>query len=333
MQQVARRAGVSAMSVSNVLNGRKVSPETRAAVLRAVEELNYTPNPAARQLASASALAVGVLHGGFEHAFFSTLLVGALNAASRLGVQLLPQQVDFADPESSWTAIDVLRGRGARAILLPPFVAESLADDPRIAGLDLPAIGVATGRELARLSCVRIDEFAAARDMTGLLLDKGRRRIGVLGPPQQLSIAAARLGGHWEALRLRGLAGDPALVVDGGLSFETALAAAHRLLDLAPAPDAIFACNDDMAAAALTAAHMRGLRVPEDLAVTGFDDGPLATRVWPPLTTVRQPIAEMAGLALEKLVRQARQGAGRAPSRPTVTYLAYEIVRRASTGD
>jgi LacI family transcriptional regulator len=333
MQDVARHAGVSAMSVSNVLNGRKVSPETRAAVLRSVEALSYAPNPAARQLASAQALAVGLLHGGFEHAFFSALLAGALNAATRLGVQLMLQQADFAVPESGWEAIEVLRRRGVRAILLPPVICEALAEDPRMAELELPVLGVATGRALTNVSCVRIDEQAAARDMTSLLIDKGHRRIGFISPPARLSIAKTRCRGYLEALAACGAPADPDLVVDGGLSFESALLAAQALLDLPAPPTAVFACNDDMAAAALTAAHMRGLRVPQDLAVAGFDDGPLATKVWPPLTTVRQPVAEMAGLALEKLVRQAREGRDNRLSRKTTTYLDYALVRRASTGD
>jgi LacI family transcriptional regulator len=333
MQQVAEHAGVSAMTVSNVLNGRKVSPETRTAVLRAVDALHYVPNPAARQLASAQSLAVGLLHGGFEHAFFSAILVGALNAATRLGVQLLLEQVDFADPETGWAAIDALRGRGARAVLLPPVLCEALAADPRIAQVELPLMGVATGLPLTSVSCVRIDEQAAAREITGLLVAKGHRRIGYIGPPVRLSISTGRRGGYLEALAAGGLAADPALMVEDVLSFEAALAAAQHLLDLPDPPTAIFASNDDMAAAALTAAHMRGLATPGALAVAGFDDGPLATKVWPPLTTVRQPAAEMAGLAVEKLTQQARRGIDNRQARKTTTYLDYAVVRRASTGD
>jgi LacI family transcriptional regulator len=333
MQDVARHAGVSAMSVSNVLNGRKVAPETREAVLRAVEALNYAPNPAARQLASGNAVAVGLLHGGFEHAFFSALLVGALNAATRLGAQLLLQQADFRDPGAAWDAVEALRSRGARAILLPPVLCEALAEDPQMAAFELPVMGVATGAALPTVSCVRIDEHAAARDITGLLLDKGHRRIGAIRAPASLASSHTRHAGHLEALAARGLAADPALTAGEVVSFEAALAAAHRLLAVAERPTAIFAGNDDMAAAALTAAHMRGLRVPEDLAVTGFDDSPLAAQVWPPLTTIRQPVAEMAGLAVERLVRQVGDGVDNRRARKTTTYLDYVLVRRASTGD
>lgn len=333
MQDVAQSAGVSAMSVSNVLNGRKVTPATREAVLQAIEQLNYTPNPSARRLASARSISIGLLNGGFSHAFFGTLLVGALNAATRLGAQLLLEQVDFGDPKSGCDAIQALRSRGANAVLLPPVVCEAVATDPRLAEIALPLMGVGVGKPLAAISGVRIDERAAARQITELLISKGRRRIGIIRPPDRLSISNTRYAGYLDALEAHGLREDPDLVVTGALSFEDGLVAAQRLLDLSSPPDGLFACNDELAASALTAAHMRGVRIPQDLAVAGFDDNPLATQVWPPLTTVRQPIAGMSGLALERLVAQVEQGVDNRDAAKTTTHLEFRIVRRASTGD
>ncbi|CAN7196220.1 LacI family DNA-binding transcriptional regulator [Phenylobacterium sp. LjRoot219] len=328
IRTVARRAGVSAMTVSNVLNGRKVAPETRAAVQQAIAELNYTPNPAARQLATASAVAIGVLHARFEHSFFSELLVGALNAAAREGAQILLQPVDVGDASGAWDAVRALRDRGANAILLPSFVAETMARSGELEEPDLPLAAIAPGERLAGIASVRIDEFAAAQEVTELLIAKGRRRIGFIGPPEGLGLSPARRDGYLAALQAHGLAADPALRVAGGRTLAASLAAADALLDLQPRPDAIFAWNDDFAASALTAAHRRGLDVPGDLAVAGFDDSPLASKVWPPLTTVRQPLNEMAAWAVQTLVRQVRGEAAAGDA-----LLPHAIIRRASTGD
>lgn len=329
IRTVARRAGVSAMTVSNVLNGRKVTPETKAAVERAIAELNYTPNTAARQLATASTVAIGVLHGSVEHSFFSELLVGALNAATREGAQILLQSVDIEDAAGAGDAIRALRERGANAILLPSFVAEAMARRGEMAEPGLPMVAVAPGEPLAGIPSVRIDEFAAAKAMTELLIVQGRRRIGFIGPPTGLDLPQARRDGYLAALQAHGLAADSTLMVPGGRSLEVSVAAADALLDLPQPPDAIFAWNDDFAACALTAAHKRGLEAPRDLAVAGFDDSPLASKVWPPLTTVHQPLAEMAAWAVQTLVRQVRGEDGLAAD----ALLDFTIVRRASTGD
>lgn len=282
IRTVARHAGVSAMTVSNVLNGRKVTPETREAVRRAIAELNYTPNTAARQLASASTVAIGVLHASFEHSFFSELLVGALNAAAQEGAQILLHPVDVGDAASAWDAVRALRDRGANAILLPSYVAESMARSGELEESDLPLAAIAPGEALAGIASVRIDEIAAAREITAVLLAKGRRRIGFIGPPEGLGLPPARREGYLAALQAHGVAPDPALMVAGGRTLTASIAAADALLDLKDRPDAIFAWNDDFAASALTAAHRRGLDVPGDLAVAGFDDSPLASKVWPP---------------------------------------------------
>lgn len=330
IRTVARRAGVSAMTVSNVLNRRKVTPETRAAVERAIAELNYTPNAAARQLAAASTVVIGFLHGRSEHSFFSELLVGALNAATQEGAQILLQSVDVEAPGGALAAIRALQDRGANAILLPSFVAETMARRGESAGPGLPLVAVAPGEPLAGIASVRIDEFAAARAVTELLIAKGRRRIGFIGPPTELPLSNARRNGYLAALQAHGLTADPALAVAGARSLEACIAAADALLEQRPPADALFAWNDDFAACALTAAHRRGLDVPGDLAVAGFDDSPLASKVWPPLTTVRQPLAEMAAWAVQTLVRQVR---GEVEAPPADAVLAYAVIPRASTGD
>ncbi|CAN7449881.1 LacI family DNA-binding transcriptional regulator [Phenylobacterium sp. LjRoot225] len=330
IRTVAAHAGVSAMTVSNVLNGRNVTAATREAVLRAVEELNYTPNPAARQLARASAITLGLLHGEMEQSFFSEILVGVLNAASQQDAQIVLERVDVYDARSIVDGIVRLRDAGAHGVLIPGGVAEQIVRRPELDDLDIPLIAISPTAELAGISSLRIDEVAAARDITDLLIAKGRRRIGFVDAPQGLNMSDGRRRGYLASLEAHGRAAAPELIVAGGVSITANVDAAGRLLDLDPRPDAVFAWNDEIAACVLTAAHLRGLEIPRELIVAGFDDSSVAARVWPALTTVRQPVASMAALALGQIAGQIR---GTAETTVTTTYVGYEIVRRASTGD
>lgn len=325
MQDVAECAGVSPMSVSNVLRGRAASARIRTAVMQAVEALNYTPNTAARQLASASTVTIGLLHGDSAHSFFGELMLGALTASTHLGVQVLLQYAPFDDAGSAWDALDILRMRGAQGIILPPIFCESLSQDNRLADFPLPLIGVCPQFEPDKVSCVLTDEFAAARDMVSLLINKGHRRIGTV-----VHQHGGREAGYFEALRNHGIEIDMDLVVEGGENLDCTARATHRLLDLPQPPTAIFANNDDLAATVLAVGHLRGLKIPDDLAVAGFDDNAIAARVWPPLTSVRRPIAQMAALAVEQIVEQIRSDSS---AKRQATYVGYEMVLRASTGD
>jgi len=330
IRTVAKHAGVSPMSVSNVLNGRRVMPETQAAVERALAELDYTPNSAARQLASGGVTSVGVLlHPALEQDFLSPMLVGVLNATSKFGVQLIVERASYDDVTEAWAAVRALTRRGAGGVLLPPGICEVMALGAETARTDLALVAFAPGRDLPGMASVRIDDFAAARDMTSMLLDQRHRRIGFITAPRSLGVFESRRGGYLAALHARGMEIDHDLILEGQMDFRSGFAAAAEMLNLANPPTAIFASNDDMAAGALVAARSLGIDVPNALSVAGFDDTPLATKLWPPLTTVRFPVIEMAELAIEMLVEAARS---HVPPPPVTRYLSYSIVERASTG-
>lgn len=330
IRTVATHAGVSPMSVSNVLNGRRVTPETQAAVERALAELNYTPNAAARQLASGGVTSVGVLlHPALEQDFLSPMLVGVLNATSKFGVQLVVERASYQNVTEAWEAVRTLAARGAGGALLPPGVCEAMALAPETVATNFSLVAFAPGRELPGMASVRIDDFAAARDMTSMLLDQGHRRIGFITAPRSLGVFESRRGGYLAALHARGVEIDSGLILEGQMDFRSGFSAAARMLESTLPPTAIFASNDDMAAGALVAARSLGLDVPGALAVAGFDDTPLATKLWPPLTTVRFPVIEMAELAIEMLVQAARS---HVPPAPVTRYLSYSIIGRASSG-
>ncbi|WP_170842034.1 LacI family DNA-binding transcriptional regulator [Sphingomonas gellani] len=309
IQAVADHVGVSAMTVSNVINGvRKVGDETRDAVLRAVEELEYKPNAAARALASAGVTCIGLVYQNAQNAFLSAMLVGTLNAASRLGAQVVIRKCDRPDMEEARAAIQGLVRSGANAILLSPAYAELLSGSALVAALRIPIAVIAQGMRSPDMITVGIDETAAARAVMQMLIEKGHQRIGfVTGPLDQFS-GVGRLAGYRQALDQHGLQIEEELIRPGDFTFEAGLRGGEALLALPRPPTAIFASNDDMAAGVSSIAHRRGLAVPHDVAIVGFDDAPIAVKIWPPLTTVRHRVDLMAEWATEVLVMRHRTG-------------------------
>ncbi|MGV7206578.1 LacI family DNA-binding transcriptional regulator [Oxalobacteraceae bacterium A2-2] len=329
MQDVARRAGVSPMTVSRVMNGdTNVREKTRQRVDAAVAELNYIPNQAARRLAGLRPIRVGFLYSNPSAGYLSEFLVGLLNEASPNNIQLVVEKcaADQHDIEHAQRLI----ANGVDGIILPP----PLCDSPKLVDLiaksGLPVVAVACGQPDKRVSGVSIDDFQAAHAMASHLIALGHQRIGfITGNPNQ-SASARRLAGFQAAIAEKRLPADPELIAQGMFSYRSGLDAAEQLLALEQRPTAIFASNDDMAAAVVAIAHRLGLDVPGDLTVAGFDDTALATTIWPELTTVRQPVAIMAEAALEYLVQQIRARRNGAPEDPRHVVMDYTLVRRQS---
>jgi LacI family transcriptional regulator len=332
IHDVARRAGVSPMTVSRVVNGEKnVRPATRAAVMSAVQALNYAPNPAARSLAGAEAARVGLLYSNPSAAYLSEFLVGVLDEASRKGAQVMLEKCEVTSAAAERAAVRKLLTSGVAGVVLPPPLCESpdVLDELRQVGV--PAIAVATGRFDAKTSSVRVNDFAAAQEMTNYLLSMGHKRIAFVRGHPNLSASVERERGFEAALAAAGVRRDPDLSVQGYFSYRSGLEAAEHLLSRSDLPTAIFASNDDMAAAAVSVAHRKGLDVPRDLSVVGFDDTAIATTIWPELTTIRQPVASMAEIALDMVIRAIRhqRKAGAMP-KPADHLVGHALVKRQS---
>lgn len=327
IRDVAERAGVSAMTVSNVLNGRgAMSERTKRHVLMTIEALGYAPNEAARTLARAQATKIGFLQPSRHNAFLSSVLVGALRACGQAGAQLLLRGTTDRTFATLSTTVDALTASGVTGILTTPPVAEMFGagELPLPEGVSVGA--VAPGRPLDGLVTVRIDDRAAAAAMVDRLFARGYSRIALVMGPDEHSSAAARTAGYLDALARRNVPVDPRLVVQGTFEAETSVDAVRTLFALDPRPDAIFASNDNMAAVAIQIALQTGVRVPEELGVAGFDDAEIASRLWPTLTTVRLPVEEMAHRCVTELIQ-------RTPDKPAASdqLLDFEIVERGST--
>ncbi|MDR6788347.1 LacI family transcriptional regulator [Sphingomonas sp. BE138] len=327
IRAVAERAGVSAMTVSNVINrAGRASPATVAAVHAAVAELGYVPNVLARRLARARATTVGLLYSGTRAPFLDAILVGALRATNARGLQLLLHEEVPGEVAAAEAAARALARGGADALLLVPPFAELLGGSPALAELGLPVAAIATGHVLPGIATVRIDNRAAMAELTALLIARGYRRIALIAGNPRHSDSAARVAGYHDALAAHGRVADPALLIAGRFDRTSGEEAARTLLTGAVRPDAIMCSNDDMAAGVIAEAHRHGLVLPRDLAVTGFDDTTLAARIWPPLTTVRQPAEDMAFRAAERLIRT-----GDGAEDATDLIVPHAVVEREST--
>ena len=324
---VAAQAGVSPMTVSRVINGRVgVDPQTRASVQEAIQALGYIPNLAARSLVTSAELRIGVIYSNPSAAFMSDFLTGVFEEASIRGARLILLKGENGRPPDQ-AAIEDLVASGISGLICAPPLCESPAvmDVVRKARVPVAAVG-AHGVDDA--ICVRIDDRLAAYEMTRRLIDLGHRRLGfIVGNPDQVA-SLKRLDGFYAAVRET--EGVKATIAQGDFSFASGLAAGDQLLQASPPPTAIFASNDDMAAAVVSVAHRRQLDVPGELTVVGFDDTTAAVMLWPPLTTVHQPVRRLAAEALGLLVAEIGM-----PSRSSGDrgdrVLGHDIVTRQST--
>lgn len=300
---VAKSAGVSKTTVSRVVNDEaSVSPETRELVNKAIKALRYTPNKAARSLASQTEARIGLLYNNPSVAYFSELLIGALESSSRHGAQLVVDKCEVGNTTAARKAIQSMVAGGINGMLLTAPLSQSTELIQSLTKSGIAIVGVATGRFRSDVSCVGIDDFAAAYEMAKYLLEVGHRRIGFIkGHPGHTS-SKQRYLGFRSALRDAKVEIGADLVAQGYNSYRSGLETGDALLSLDARPTAIFAGNDDMASAVLSIAHRRGLNVPADLSVVGFDDT-IAGSVWPELTTIRQPISEIGAKAIDVLIR------------------------------
>ena len=329
IDDVAAHAGVSAMTVSRVINGHAgVREGNRERVMRSVQELDYRPNLAASALAAAQHTCIALIYTNPSSSYLRELLVGALRGSTRSAAQLVIASWDELDSQARREAARQL-SITVSGVILPPPLCETKAIVDVFVDAGIPVVSIASSHFSDVISCVRIDDRQASRDVMSHLLAHGHTRIGyITGDPNQTA-SAHRWQGYRDALADADLGYDPTLVQPGYFTYRSGLEAAERLLSLDQPPSAIFASNDDMASAVVSVAHRRGLDVPGDLSVIGFDDTSASTMVWPELTTLHQPVAEMADSAVDILLREIRRPAS--AGRVAVNHvLTHRLITRAS---
>jgi DNA-binding LacI/PurR family transcriptional regulator len=329
LEAVARVAGVSRATVSRVVNDSpRVSPDVRLAVEVAIRQLGYTPNRAARSLVTRRSDSIAVVITEppgrlFSDPFFPRLVRGVSGALADRDLQLVLLMPEHGEEVRT---IRYLTGGHVDGALLVSLHAE----DPIPAALlarGVPFVFVGRPPVGANVSYVDVDNRQGGRRATRHLLESGCRRVATIAGPEDMPPGIDRLDGYREALREAHLGADAELVAHGDFTSEGGAAAMERLLDRYPDIDGVFAASDLMAAGALGVLVTRGRRVPEDVALVGYDDSPIAAATQPALTSVRQPIEEMGPEAVHLLL-DAIERADRPPRR---VVLATDLVPRASS--
>ncbi len=328
IRTVADLAGVSTATVSHVINDtRAVSAPLTARVLDAMEQLHYHPDVVARSLRRRETLTLGLLVPSVEIPFFAVVAREVEAAANDLGYSVILCNSGWSlNRERQY--IDNLLARRVDGLLcismdmtaqhIAPLLRRNtpvvLFDEGTMPGIELDA--------------VEIDNFQGAYDATVHLLGLGHHRIGCVTGIGNSPLNDARIHGYRQALEQAGIAFDPSLLYEGDYSAGSGLTYGRTLLDSLQPPTAVFAFNDLMAMGVMQAAYERGLHIPTDLAVIGFDGLPLTAFISPPLSTVEQPVAAMSVAAIQMLLDRIR---GTAPMEPRVKTFQATLVARAST--
>lgn len=307
INDIARMAEVSKKTVSRVLNQSPyVHEATRAKIMTIMKESGFEPDLHARGLAMRKGFLIGLIYDNPNAQYIVNIQRGMLEGMHGTGFELVVHPCSQSSPQFLAEVESFIeRQRLYGVVLLPP-----VSENERLVAL-LRELGC----NYVRIASVLLDaaenmiiaaDPAGANAATQHLLSYGHRRIGFISGPASYRSSGQRLKGFQAALREAGARFHKELAIEGAYTFESGITCGMNLLRRSARPTAIFATNDEMAAGVYSAARSLGLRIPEDVSVVGYDDSPLATRLWPPLTTVHQPIPDMGRLAAERLLAKGR---------------------------
>jgi len=322
---VAEHAGVSIATVSRTLAGsRKVSSATRQRVMQAIEDLNFEPNPSARRLAYMKTETIALVFPDISGPFYSTVIRGVEQEAGRHNHNVLIYGTH--GKESSGRYLRTLSSKVDGLIIMARSVDEDSLWSLERQGVPFVLLGHSNGQ--LQCSTISVDNDAGAYKAAAHLLGHGHQRIGIITGPENSPDNRGRLQGYQKALLDAGISLHPNMVIPGKFKYEEGQIAINRLLESNPRPTAVLAANDEMAIGAIDAARQRGLRVPEDLAVIGFDDIQMSALTHPSLTTVRQPMQLLGEEAVKLLFDRLNNSNGM----PRHEVLDTKLVVRQSCG-
>lgn len=325
IKDVAREADVSVATVSRALNGHdNVAEPVRRLVMETASRLRYQPHAAARSLSSRRTQTIGVVLPDLHGEFFSELIRGIDQVARAHRKHLLVSSY-HGHPEEQGAALQAMRGRVDGLLVLSPyadrpgFLTDNLPDS-------LPVVLINTQLPESGYPALSIDNYRGAVAMVEHLVQAGHKRIAFIGGPADNFDARERARGYRDALA-RLLPKQAPWELDGDFDEASGYEAGRKTLEAEVRPDAVFAANDMMALGCLYAFNQAGVRVPEDIALAGFDDIPLARFVHPPLTTMRVNIAELGGTAMQRLLQAIESG----PAAAAPQLLSPELIVRSSS--
>lgn len=324
---VARRAKVNISTVSRVLNGTgKIGEDTRARVLKVMRDVGYKPNRVARRLRTTGGTShlLGLIIPNIQNIFFADLARGVEDVAYRNNFAVLLCNYDEDEARERFY-LDVMQSESVDGIILPPIHEH----DPAVLQVvksGTPVVCVDRSLSAGNLDKVEVDNHRGAFEAVTHIISRGHKRIGLIGGPADSSTGRERLQGYKDAHQAAGLPVRSELMHFGDYKQGTGQVLANELLSLPDPPTALFVCNGLMTAGALEAIASRGLRIPKQVALVGFDELPLASVFNPPLSVVRQPAYEVGKCAAELLLKRIED-----PSRPATSLrLVPDLIVRKS---
>jgi LacI family transcriptional regulator len=334
ISQVAKEAGVSSQTVSRVINNRQeITPETRRHVQDVIKRLGYRPNAIARSLSQRRSQTLGVAASGLEYYGPSHSLIGVEQGATEQGFSILLNLLHQTENENVEQIVNGLISRQVEGIIwaVPEIGSNRVWFREIVPQLAIPVIFLNT-QSNETLHVVEINNRNGGYMATKHLLERGYRKIGLIAGPLTWWTARERRRGWQEALTAEGIPFNDSQVAEGDWSAESGERGLYELSEKFPDVQAVFACNDQMALGLMRAARKLGKRIPEDLAVLGFDDIPESAFFFPPLTTIRQDLYQLGHMAVQTFVRIREAEQKGEPIIPAQTqWLQPQLVIREST--
>lgn len=303
IQEVAEFAGVSTKTVSRVLNHEPYVKEgTRKKVEDAIHQLGFVASISARRLASGQSFTIGLIFHNASWHYIEHVQKGVMETAQQNGYSTLLHPCDITDKNHARGIMNLVQQKNVDGFIFTPPSDNAKELIQELQNIHFPFVRLTPMDRESPLPYVSATDKQGAFDMTMYLSQLGHKRVGYIIGPQEQKAAHDRFEGYQDALRDAGIPFDQSIVFQGDDHFEAGYAAAVKMASRQAPPTAIFCNNDEMAAGAVSAIFEAGLNVPEDISVAGFDNIPLSRQIWPPLTTVEQPIFEIAEKATKHLI-------------------------------
>jgi LacI family transcriptional regulator len=329
INDIARLANVSKKTVSRVINESPfVREETRTRIAEIIERVGFKPDPQARGLAFRRSFLIGLVYDNPNAPYVINIQEGALAALRRQGYELVVHPCDRTSEKFLPEIRELISRQKLDGIILLPPVSEIPALAEMLRRLKCPYVRVAAAQLDDLDNMVLSMDRQSAAEVAEHLAKLGHTRIAMISGPQTYTSTVERVAGFSNALAERGLKIAPEYLIEGAYTFESGAACAELLLSRSTRPTAIFAGNDETAAGVYRTAYLRGLKIPDDLTVIGFDDSPLASRLCPSLTTMRQPIRDMGRAAAERVMAKIA-GLDALPETAS-TFFPHLVVRESS---
>jgi LacI family transcriptional regulator len=322
INDIARLASVSKKTVSRVINQSPLVQEaTRARIQAVIDKFGYVPDPQARGLAFRKSFLIGLVYDNPNAQYIVNLMEGALDAVRNSEYEVVVHPCDRKKPDFISGVRRFVERQKLRGVILLPPISENDELTRALTAADCSYVRITYTQLDDPARMVISNDRLAVAEVANYLVSLGHKRIGYIAGPPGFRSAVERLAGFREALAARQIAFPNELIVEGGYTYESGVAGGEKLLALNPRPTAIFASNDEMAAGVYRVANKLGLSIPGDLSIVGFDDGPLASRLLPSMTTIKLPIRELGRLAANKILHPEAAGGTHAMVTPLEPHL------------